>query len=266
MVTNGYALLPDVTFELEVSHSVTFFEVTLDGTRDTHDARRGLKSGKGSFDRILSNLVGIAKRPDIRAGIRIRCNVDRRNGVDVIPLIHLLAEKGLAERVAFYCAPIHSWGNDAHDLAYPADVYAELEIEWLAEAINSGFTVPLIPPRKEINCLAVRRTGDVISATGELFNCTEVPYVPAYAKTNEYLIGHLDTGEEPGRRNLLADFNDRVERGDFGCSSCRMLPVCGGSCPKLWQEGIAPCPSAKQNIEKRLLLHLAQSNIAAGRS
>jgi uncharacterized protein len=31
-----------------------------------------------------------------------------------------------------------------------------------------------------------------------------------------------------------------------------MLPVCGGSCPKLWREGYVPCPSFKYNWEDRL--------------
>jgi uncharacterized protein len=40
-----------------------------------------------------------------------------------------------------------------------------------------------------------------------------------------------------------------------------MLPVCGGACPKAWLEGHRPCPSAKWNIESRLLLSYAASRI-----
>jgi uncharacterized protein len=42
------------------------------------------------------------------------------------------------------------------------------------------------------------------------------------------------------------------------CGRCPILPICGGSCPKLWREGHIPCPSIKFNFQERL-------EIAAGR-
>jgi uncharacterized protein len=156
--------------------------------------------------------------------------------------------------MSFYCAPVHSWGNDAHDSALAFDEYATREIEWLNKAATLGFAVQLIPQRKEITCLAVRKSGDLVAATGELFNCTEVSYVPSYGNPNARAIGTLESGEVLGRRNLLADFNDRVEAHEFPCAECYLLPACGGSCPKLWQEGLIPCPSTKNNIGQRLLL------------
>jgi uncharacterized protein len=84
-----------------------------------------------------------------------------------------------------------------------------------------------------------------------------VSYVPAYGTPNKFAIGDLARGEEAGRRELLGSFNERVGRGEYPCSSCRMLPVCGGACPKSWLEGYEPCPSALYNIEDRLLLAYA---------
>ena len=65
----------------------------------------------------------------------------------------------------------------------------------------------------------------------------------------------------PGKRDRLGNFNERIRQGEYPCSTCRMLPVCGGACPKSWLEGIEPCPSAKSNVEQRLLLSYALSRL-----
>ena len=50
----------------------------------------------------------------------------------------------------------------------------------------------------------------------------------------------------------------RVEAGQAQCARCPLLPVCGGSCPKLWQEGHLPCPSLRFNWNERLDLAAAR--------
>lgn len=254
IVTNGVALSEATARRLWAEHSVSFFEVTLDGPEEYHDARRMLKNGGGSFQRILKNLVEIAAAPDIEARMRIRCNVDRSNQQGVAELLRTLVRHGLHRRFGFYIAPIHSWGNDAHENAIEPNEYGQFEIEVLRQALEMGFESPLIPPRKLITCMAVRRDSDLVDASGNLFNCTEVSYVPAYGNPNKFALGNLDGAKGPSLRSQLADFNDRVADGQYDCASCELLPVCGGSCPKQWQEGLHPCPPTKFNIAGRLLL------------
>jgi radical SAM protein with 4Fe4S-binding SPASM domain len=71
---------------------------------------------------------------------------------------------------------------------------------------------------------------------------------------NVYQIGDLNGAVHPEGRRKLGGFLDDVHSGKYPCHTCPMLPVCGGSCPKLWLEGQVPCPSAKLNIEQRMLL------------
>ena len=40
----------------------------------------------------------------------------------------------------------------------------------------------------------------------------------------------------------------------------RMLPTCGGGCPKEWEEGRIPCPTPKFNIEQRMVLSYLKKN------
>ena len=262
MTTNGLALTSKVERELVHEHSLRFVTISLDGTREFHDERRPTKSGAGTFDSIFSNVVALANQDDLNVDIKIRANVDRRNCEGVKPLLHLLAGAGIQQRIKFYVAPIHSWGNDAHQLSLTPSEFAAREIEWLVEMMRLKFRVGPLPTLQPIVCLAVQPHGTLIDATGTLFNCTEVSYVPAYGNPNLYAIGHVSRGEAGEKRELLGNFNSRVERGEYPCSSCRMLPVCGGACPKAWLEGHEPCPSAKLNVEDRLLLSYALTRIA----
>jgi uncharacterized protein len=288
ITTNGLELSGEVAAELSQELGVKTFGITLDGTAETHDARRATQGGGRTFDRIFANIVSLVRREDLEAAVWIRCNVDRRNAHAVSPLIETLARERILYRLGdFYVAPVHNWGNDASRLALPKEEFAELETRWLAELIALGFTPPtLIPRRREINCMALTTHGVVVDPYGQLFSCTEASLVPAPPPTRTpgskpanqqgsgyqlpilstsatYALGQLRDGEQQGRRQLLGDFNARVARDEYACSTCRMLPVCGGSCPKQWLEGGVPCPSTKYNIEARLLLAYALHRLTA---
>lgn len=263
IITNGLALTGKVATEIVRDHAVESITLSLDGTAAFHDARRHKKGGQPTFHTIFANVVALARRTDLDVEIKIRCNVDRRNVDGVASLLRLLAEAGVQERIRFYVAPIHSWGNDAHTLSLAPEEFADRELEWFGEMLRLGFAIGFVPTLKPVVCLAVQPHGELIDAMGNLFNCTEVSYVPAYGTPNRFAIGHVASGEVRGQRDLLGDFNARVGRGEYPCSSCRMLPVCGGACPKAWQDGHEPCPSAKRNIEGRLLLSYAAARAAA---
>lgn len=262
VITNGLALSKRIARELVERHGVTSIDITLDGPPEHHDARRGTKSGTPTFRRIFANLVALAES-DLRVRINLRINVDEGNWQGISELIGMLADAGLQRRVNCYFAPIHSWGNDAHKTALPAQQYAKLEIQWHAELLLAGFPSRLLPGRKRIVCLAVQKEGVLVDANGTLFHCTEAPYVPGYGEPDAMAIGTVEAGEDAGRRTTLALFNEDVLAGAYNCSSCALLPVCGGACPKLWKEGIPPCPSTLHNMPERLLLVLAAHRIAA---
>ncbi|WP_256874916.1 radical SAM/SPASM domain-containing protein [Nostoc sp. C052] len=261
IVTNGLALTEKVATELIKEFGVTFIEVTLDGVAEFHNARRMQKNGLPTFDTIFANVTALAHRDDLDVQLNIRCNVDHENYESVSLLLQKLAKEGLQNKLRFYVAPIHSWGNDAHTRSLTKEEFAEWEINWFGEMINLGFPMGFIPEIKPIVCMTVTPNAELVDAYGNIFNCTEVSYVPTYGTPNEYAIDHLSGKQMPGKRDRLGNFNDRVRQGEYPCSTCPMLPVCGGACPKSWLEGIAPCPSAKHNIEQRLLLTYALSRI-----
>ncbi|EAZ88571.1 radical SAM/SPASM domain-containing protein [Crocosphaera chwakensis] len=261
IVTNGLALTEKIARELVEDLHITTIEITLDGTQEYHDIRRIQKSGRPTFSKIFTNVVNLAQRDDLEVNLIIRCNVDYQNYESVSLLLRELATAKIQDKISFYVAPIHSWGNDAHKQSLSHEEFAELEIFWLSEMIELGFNPGLIPSRVPIVCMAVQTSAELVDAYGNIFNCTEVSYVPTYGTPNEYAIDHLSGQKMPGNRERLGNFNNQVSQKTYPCSTCKMLPVCGGSCPKSWLEGIEPCPSAKYNIEDRLLLNYALSRL-----
>jgi uncharacterized protein len=267
LVTNGLSLKEGIFLELARELNVRSMEVTLDGTSDYHDMRKHTKEGGKSFDLIFKNLLQIFNRPDffeLNCGISIRCNVDKRNFDSVSELIKLLAKHELQNKISyFYPIGVYSWGNDAHTKSLTKEEFAEKEIDWYIEMFQYGFKPNLVPNRVKQVCLAVSDDSEMYDAYGNVFNCTEVSYVDVY-KNSEYSLSNLST--DPlfiNKKRPLQNWNDEIKEGLFPCTTCKMLPVCGGACPKSWKEDMRACPPNKFNIKDKLKLSyiVANSNI-----
>ena len=228
-------------------------------TPEFHDKKRYLKEGGDTFDLIFKNLLQICNKSDFEeypCNITIRCNVDRANVAGVSPLIDLLAKHNLQKKIAyFYPIGIYSWaGNEAQKESLTKEEFAELEIDWLLQMIQYNFAVTLLPGRVNKVCLSVSPTSEMYDAYGNIFNCTEVSYTNFYDNTN-YNLGNLKNPDN--RLNVsrpLSNWNDEILENKFPCSSCKMLPVCGGGCPKSWHEDMRACPPNKFNMKEKLAL------------
>ncbi len=261
IVTNGFHLRPDIADRLVREHNVTFFEITLDGSPDYHNNRRHSKDGGPTFDKIYDNLKYLINTHHKNVTISLRSNVDHRNKDGVLPLLRLLQEDGLHNKVSFYMAPLHSWGNDAHLLAAEKHSFAEWEVDFLVAMKEMGFPVSFLPTRTKSVCMAVQPDSLLIDPMGGVFGCTEHSLVPFYeeAGVNKHRVSTLENFTQETNRNKrpFLNFYNPEDLAAYDCSSCEMLPTCGGSCPKEWQEGRVPCPSTKFNIKQKMVLEYA---------
>jgi uncharacterized protein len=260
IVTNGLSLKENIFVELVTKLAINSIEVTLDGTAEFHDAHRYTKEGGKSFDYIFNNLLSIFNRPDFKelgCDISIRCNVDKKNWEGVTPLIRLLAEHDIHKKISyFYPVGVYSWGgNDAHNDSLTKEEFSEKEIDWMIEMFEAGFMPSLLPGRVKKVCMSVSPTSEMYDPYGNIFNCTEVSLTNFYENT-PYTLGNLK--ENPPAHDEvyrpLTDWNDTLLTDRFPCHTCKMLPVCGGGCPKSWHEDMRACPTAKFNIKDRLAL------------
>ena len=270
MTTNGLSLKLNVFLDLVKNHHIRSFEITLDGTEEFHDKRRFLKSGEKSYKIILENLIDILNYEGydkLNAAITIRCNVDQTNDEGASLLIDELKALGLNKKIrSFYVAPIHSWGNDAHLKSLEVEQFADKEIGWLMHCLKSEINSTILPMRKKQTCMAVDPTAELVDAYGNIYNCTEISYVPTY-DDSDYILGNLKTVSSNDllpKRHFI-DWYDLIKenKSNSPCHTCKILPVCGGACPKTWKEGIFSCPPIKFNIEDRIALSylIAQKGI-----
>lgn len=88
-VTNGF----DLTNFIDILKKVKIKEiqVTLDGSREIHNQRRGTTNGKGTFDRVITGMELLVEN---KIPINLRAVVDRENMLDLVNLAHFLDEKG----------------------------------------------------------------------------------------------------------------------------------------------------------------------------
>ncbi len=65
------------------------------------------------------------------------------------------------------------------------------------------------------------------------------------------------------KRRGFCDFPERVRQSRYPCHTCAIFPVCGGMCPKKWDDGTEPCPAVRFNVRERLLPAYAMGRISA---
>jgi uncharacterized protein len=95
ITTNGSLLTKEIVNRL-LPYGLSSVRITLDGDRDAHNSKRPFKSGKGSFDVIIENILKVADLVPIALG----GNVDRENIDSIRRLLSYLEEKGLKTKLA----------------------------------------------------------------------------------------------------------------------------------------------------------------------
>ncbi len=224
IVTNGYLLTRDVAQRLRDAR-VGSAQITLDGPAEIHDLMRPLRSGRGTFDVILDNVVACA---DL-IPIAIRVNLDTANAGHYQRLLDQLVERGLAGRITVYPGRIVAYdeGIGAPSESYQPQCltlpqFATVEREFRAAARERGLASAQLPQPVPSPCTAVRANELVVGANGELYKCWDS------VGNDEEVIGHLRSWKDPNDRVLKWLHYDPFT--DEGCRSCIALPTCMGGC------------------------------------
>lgn len=155
---------------------VSFIQVTIDGPKEIHDKRRCLKSGGGSYDRILSNLSNI--KEDTPLNVDIRINVDKRNEKNIPDLLEDLKSYGLHQQknVSINFGHVHHSGTSCPDISTQCMITPEFS-NFLVKAYETatmlGFRITNYPSLMLGSCGAVGSGSGVIEPNGNIQNCWE---------------------------------------------------------------------------------------------
>lgn len=250
ITTNGYLLDIDTAKKL-LELGIENFQVTLDGPQCTHDSKRKLMGGQGTFKKIYGNLRGLMSL-DGYFRVRIRVNFDQEN-VSNIPNFTKELSEAFAHDGRFHINyfPVGKWGgpNDEDLNIFDTAERAKVAVSLCEEALNHGLSTSLgsiLQPGGYV-CYAADPNSFVVGADGTLYKCTVALYND---KNNIGKVEKDGTFKVDLDKFALWVMNDESE--DEGCKKCFLRPSCQGSaCPLIRIEtGEAPCPPDKKYIKQ----------------
>ena len=224
MVTNGY-LLDGAKIARLGELGIASVQITLDGPREVHDARRVLADGGPTFDRILGNVTALTDSGwDGRCDIRV--NVDKRNLDGFLTLRAELLHRFEGKKLSVYPGHVDVLGDQAYDTCscLARDDWASFALELARHWV---FTRGGLHPADGADgtCVATRRQGFVVGPEGELYKCWTDVGRPSM------MVGSIHAGETITDPVLVARYATGVDPySDPRCRVCAVLPICGGGC------------------------------------
>lgn len=229
ITTNAYYLSQKVIDELP-DFAINLVQVTLDGPPITHNKRRVLRrNGKGTFDRILNNIVRLCETIE-NVALVLRVNFDAAS-IDHIPELFPLIPDSVKRKTEIYFRqvfPPPQWW-DANEPTKSSSVerntdYVE-SVQLYKLAQDQGFRVLLnnYSPRTGY-CEADYLNHMVIDHKANIHKCT-------VAFDEEHRVGYITPeGKAVMEVPILAKWLLRQTVDRPNCRKCKILPLCMGGC------------------------------------
>jgi uncharacterized protein len=243
LITNGYLLNDQMRTHLR-SSQIERLQVSLDGSRDFHDASRCLPNRKPTYDTVLRNVEDSCEE----FKIFLRVNIDAKNAPYIPDLFDDLEARGLSGKVWVYFAHVDDVNvNSAryHDSCLTLEEYAKVESSLVRLALQRGFPLGGRVMTKPVMtfCGANSLNYYVVDSSANLLKCYH-----DFGQADKLGIGRIgDDGNEivTNPYNLLKWLGwDPFEIAE--CRDCKVLPLCMGGCShKIMNSGM--------NIEKGCL-------------
>jgi len=214
LITNGIAL--DVPFVRQMAELGSgAVKVTLDGDRETHDAARVYRDGRGTFDRVFGALLAVAREcPEVH--LRVGGNFRAGQEASFETLLERMAAEGLAGRLdAIDFKPAIEGGCAAACGSRAAEALIQLGSATVRRKVarQAPRGVDQIAP-----CELHWENAWTIDPAGRTYKCLAVAGRPEMALGDVF-------GDELGPDPLLAGEPWK------GCASdCPFVPVCLGGC------------------------------------
>lgn len=259
ITTNGYFMNKDVFLKL-YSNNVRKFAVTIDGLAEIHDRQRITVDGKGSFNKIISNLLEIKSiSSNLKFEMNIRSNVSKEGLQRLEPYVKYMSELFADDdRFCFSFRPVYDWGGDSiqsfrdhllddfvgcknlydflYVLDYPMNYYQHYE-----EITNSSI------------CYASREHTFAVEPDGRLSKCTS-----ANRESENYFVGAIDKlGNMQLDKNLVAQWANPYH-DKASCKDCFFEASCHSNfCvldKVLMNSRKTKCPGGKMYIKEYIKL------------
>lgn len=248
VMTNGYLLSREVAAKLK-SMSISTVQVSLDGPKKVHDARRPLANGQGSYEVILKHLAEVK---DILE-LNIRINVDKTTQpTDFIELLNDLVQNDLKDQVKLFFGNVEPSNEVCINIAencYDNKTFSKMEVILHKIALDFGFSLEKLPKPVSSYCCAQGMNSYIIDPQGALYKCfNDVGII-------ERGCGNVKVEIDPFHPNHFPFLNWNPFKNQ-NCRDCSILPLCMGGCPHriVWRKESLDdnCDSWKYNLDEML--------------
>lgn len=220
--TNG-TLLSDEIIDFFAAHRGVGVQVTLDGPKEIHDARRPYAGGKGSYNTILANI----KKAQEKMFVSVRINLDRDNAAFAPALLAELAQQGFARwRAAIDLQPVEDITSSCAGYAgvcLSPPEFAGTVVPLYEKALQ--LDIPVVLPaviHAPFYCQASFPGVFFIDPAGGLYKCAGVVGRPEFAVGNVLSTPPFDHKLEHWVKRQALDWAP--------CAECDMIGFCGGGC------------------------------------
>lgn len=234
MTTNGY-LLTSSRFEKLVTLGCKHYQITVDGTAETHNKTRYLRNGKGTWEKIMENLkYAISTDYEFSITLRTNYNMDIANVLDDF---YRYVEKNLKDdRIFIYFESIKDHGNEncpetinkIEEVSLDEEISSCLKRHSLKLSNVLHMTSPL-----SRTCYASKPNFFIIDYDSSVKKCSH--------RLNEEFnkIGILNSDGTLDLDKLLHAkwiYSDYLASDN--CKNCKILPLCmGKKCPCMYFTG-----------------------------
>ncbi|AFG34803.1 LOW QUALITY PROTEIN: radical SAM additional 4Fe4S-binding domain protein [Fervidobacterium pennivorans DSM 9078] len=228
IISNGNFVFDDL-FSILNHRKFGVIQLTLDGPRELHNARRPRKDGASSWDRIMDNMSKIFCYSN--STVVIHTVLDETNSnfyykKMLDELVEIFGVKVLSERVIFNIGLLtnpENGGLSLKGINICQKEYAEKYVEAVKSVINFGFRI--IDFLNVWPCTYKKESDLVLAPNGDVYNCISGIGVSNFKIAN---YEEIMSNEEIFIKKY-ANFLESISH-DKTCMSCTFLPICDGGC------------------------------------
>lgn len=255
IITNGYLLSKEILEDF-ITFKINKIQITIDGLEETHNARRPLASGNGSFAAIIHNLITfMGDKYDEKIQLVIRVNIDKSNQSEFSKLKQFLEEKFPNKRYKIYSAWTEYDENHKNiSLCTSKNEQGKYILDsYLKDNIKHH---PFFPSNNSVICMTKHIASFLLGPEGYMYKCWHD------LGNNKLSIFNINDSKfrNPtilSRYMIGADILNQPK-----CKNCTFLPMCFSSyCPKqIYQNKYENkeknwCTLFKMNLETFLFEH-----------
>lgn len=216
--TNGLILNQNMIDNFK-KYKVDQLQITLDGIKPLHDKIRYISKNKGSYDKIIQNIILLAKN-QIEVIVRINCTEETLKGIDSIMESFTRLDKSTKKFINFTFHRVWQIEDSLDDsVSHYIDKYNGKDFSVTGVALDAF----------RDSCYADKKNQALINYDGNVFKCSARDFVP---KNKDGILsddGKIVWNEKFDKR-MNSKFNNKP------CRECSVLPLCGGGCTQIAME------------------------------